>query len=122
MACLLSVSHLKSTLYSFIPFLVKVNSIIFHTVHTRKTQICFRTGFKPTAHGLNFPLPYWKQNYVRNHNNSQQRCKRKREIRLSGGSNIFQVAGLSLVAQILKSLPTRQETRVQSMGGEESPR
>lgn len=43
------------------------------------------------------------------------------EIRLSGGSNIFQVAGLSLVAEIIKSLPARQETRVQSMGGKESP-
>ena len=42
------------------------------------------------------------------------------EIKLSGGSNIFQVAGLSLVAQIIKSLPTMQETRVQSLGGEES--
>ena len=34
------------------------------------------------------------------------------EIRLSGGSNIFQVAGLSLVAQMVKM----QETRVQPLG------
>ena len=41
------------------------------------------------------------------------------EIRLSGGSNIFQVAGLSLVAQTVKNLPAMQETQVRSLGWED---
>ena len=47
--------------------------------------------------------------------------QKEEEIKLSGGSNIFQVAGLSLVAQIIESLPTMQESRVQSLVGEDSP-
>ena len=94
MACLLSVSHLKSTLYSFIPFPCEGKQYYFsHCTHEENTNM-WDSNPQPMLLTSHHP--------IRNKIKSEITIMQKEgEIKLSGGSNIFQVAGLSLVAQII---------------------